>query len=659
MTQIVFRVDASARIGTGHLMRCLALAEALRERGAQVRFVCREHPGHLAALLRDRAFPVSMLPAPVGDQATGGEDYAAWLGARPEADAAETILVLKGNPDWLVVDHYGIGIEWERRLRPHVGKLLAIDDLANRPHDCDALLDQNYSATGDARYAGLVAEASRLLTGPRYALLADVYAAYRQTQRPPRYPPRRALLFFGGSDPANATGMALEAMSGDGLRELHVDIVVGRNYPHSAALREQAEARPRTVVHAPQRHLADLMAQADFAIGAGGATSWERMCLGLPSILVSIADNQRPACEALATAGLAKYVGHYPGTDARNLAKVVEQLVGDPHTLRELGDKGRHVADGLGAGRVAEAMLPSRFEDTRMRPGTGRAELVLEACGVPLGSLHWAPTGESARIDWALDPVALGRGWDARLVARGIDLMRETAGKPTYVELRRVQPRPARRSIAVLSDESSWMNEHIPALLLRWLEAGHRVLWTHERAELPSGDFCFLLGCGQVVPAAALARFRHSLVVHESDLPRGRGWSPMTWQILEGASRIPVTLLEASEKVDAGAVYAQEWVEFEGHELVQELRAAIGRSAISLCALFVDEFPAIIGRARAQSGDATVYRRRMPADSRLDAERSLASQFDLLRVVDAERYPGFFEHRGQRYLVDVRKAGKP
>ena len=132
----------------------------------------------------------------------------------------------------------------------------------------------------------------------------------------------------------------------------------------------------------------------------------------------------------------------------------------------------------------------------------------------------------------------------------------------------------------------------------------------------------------------------------------------MTWQILQGASRIPVTMIEAAEKVDAGVIYGQEWIMFEGHELLGELRAEIGRSTVGLCARFVEEYPAILDRAQPQNGEPTFYARRTPADSWLDAERSLASQFDLLRVVDAERYPGFFELRGERYLVDIRKAAK-
>lgn len=601
------------------------------------------------------------------------EDYASWLGASPDADAAQTIAALKAEkPEWLVVDHYGIGSQWERQVRPQVGRILVVDDLANRPHECDALLDQNYSPLGDARYAGLVTGACKVLTGSRYALLAPEYAHFRRALRPRRDPPERVLLFFGGSDPMNATAMALEALSRDGLRGLKVDIVLGRNYAHRAALHRLVEARPGTKVFEPQRHLAGFMAQADLAIGAGGSTTWERMCLALPTVLVSIAENQKPASEALRAAGLAYYAGHWPGINANLLAELVLRITRDAGALSRLGERIRTHVDGLGAGRVAEVMLPSRFEESRLRPDTEHdnscaggdasrspgTQLLLESGNVPLGWMHGKPDGDAVLIDWALDPIVQGRDWDARFVARGASMMCDVEqGNPVYVGKRsRIPTTGTRYSIAILSDPSSWMNEHIPTLLIHWLNAGHRVLWAHDKAQLQAGDFCFMLGCGQIVPSDTLARYRNCLVVHESDLPRGRGWSPLTWQILGGETKVPVTLLEAAEKVDSGAIYAQELLAFDGHELVDELRAAVGRAALGLCTRFVDRYPSILDQAREQDGTATYLPRRAPEDSRLDPLRPIDSQLDLLRVVDNQRYPAFFESRGHRYVLNILKS---
>ena len=148
----------------------------------------------------------------------------------------------------------------------------------------------------------------------------------------------------------------------------------------------------------------------------------------------------------------------------------------------------------------------------------------------------------------------------------------------------------------------------------------------------------------------------HNLVVHASDPPHGRGWSPLTWQVLEGAQRIPVTLLEAAESVDAGDIYLQEWFDLAGHELLDQLRDQVAQATLSLCRTFVGEYPNVLRKARLQSGEPSYYPRRGPEDSELNPDKSLAEQFDVLRVVDSERYPAFFKIRGQRYHLRIEKA---
>jgi methionyl-tRNA formyltransferase len=143
------------------------------------------------------------------------------------------------------------------------------------------------------------------------------------------------------------------------------------------------------------------------------------------------------------------------------------------------------------------------------------------------------------------------------------------------------------------------------------------------------------------------------LVVHESDLPSGKGWSPLTWQILEGKNRIPVTLFEATERVDSGDIYLQEWLEFEGHELIDELRQAQAAATLRLCREFVNRYPEVLQAAKPQVGKESFYPRRKPKDSQLDVNCSLAQQFNLLRVVDNEKYPSFFSHGGKTYIILV------
>lgn len=718
--KVVFRVDASTQMGIGHFMRCLTLAESLRERGAQIQFVCREHTGNLITLLQQKAMPVTVLPAPAVSDTASGENYAAWLGVTQAEDAEQTIKALSGEkPDWLVVDHYGLDVEWEQRLRPHTNRLMVIDDLANRHHDCDVLLDQNYSAEGERRYAGLVPDTCKLLVGPRYALLRPEYAAYRKTLRTREGQVARVLVFFGGSDPQNATGLALEALSHPDLKHLDVDVVIGTNNPHREALVKKAAEMAQATIYGSRPHLADLMAQADLAIGAGGATIWERMCLGLPSVVISIAENQRPASEALAEAKLIHYAGHFSDIKTDGLTQLLKQQIHATEKLAELSIQNRLQVDGLGALRLVEVLCPSDINEIRLRPAhegdivgyynwanepevrknsvnthaiawathqawfTNKLHdvnsrlFVLEAAALPVGQIRFDRYADEARIDYSLDVIVRGRGWGPRLVALGAVLMQniepvklrgdvKTGNEVSsavflrmgFTEINSALGGGAGRSIAILSDRASWMNDYIQELLLDWLIAGHRVLWVYDKEDLRPGDFCFYLSCGQIVPTNILSQFRHNLVVHESDLPKGKGWSPLTWQILEGKNRIPATLFEAAEKVDSGVIYAQEWMGFKGHELIDELREVQAKATIKLCKRFVDGYPQILGEAREQVGESDYYPRRLPNDSFINPEKSISELFAQLRVADSDRYPSFFNKLDHMYKISLEKYTK-
>lgn len=209
--------------------------------------------------------------------------------------------------------------------------------------------------------------------------------------------------------------------------------------------------------------------------------------------------------------------------------------------------------------------------------------------------------------------------------------------------------------LSLCTDETTWLNPHLEPLVADWRDAGHEVVHVHDPAAIPAGDVCFLLSLSRIVPASVRARNTHTLVVHGSDLPRGRGWSPMSWQVLEGASEIPMTLFEAEDGVDSGVIYLQEHFALDGTELVEELRALVAASTVRLCRRFAAEYPGVVTGARAQAGEPSFYARRRPEDSRLDPELSLREQLNLLRVVDNKRYPAFFDVDGQRYYLQITK----
>ena len=205
----------------------------------------------------------------------------------------------------------------------------------------------------------------------------------------------------------------------------------------------------------------------------------------------------------------------------------------------------------------------------------------------------------------------------------------------------------------ILTDADSWINPAVQDLVIDWGELGHQVCWAHEAHELPVADFCFCLSFSKLVSNEVRQLFTHTLVVHESDLPQGKGWSPLTWQILGGEDRIPVTLFEAADDVDSGQIYAQTWVAFEGHELIDELRAAQAKATRDLCYWFVDHYPESAVQGGEQQGEESFYARRRPEDSRLDPNKTIAEQFNLLRVVDNTRYPAFFEWQERRFVLTI------
>jgi methionyl-tRNA formyltransferase len=211
------------------------------------------------------------------------------------------------------------------------------------------------------------------------------------------------------------------------------------------------------------------------------------------------------------------------------------------------------------------------------------------------------------------------------------------------------------KQITIVSDRKNWINDHIPKWLPTLKEFAEEIIWVHEVSELTVGDMAFFLGCEQIVPRILLSRNRHNLVVHASDLPKGKGWSPLTWQILNGDNEIPVVLFEAAEKVDDGPIYIREQIVFEGTELIDEMRLELGRKTIALCNRFLREYPTVIEQAQDQHGESTYYPRRTPADSRLDPDLSIREQFRLMRVADNDRYPCYFELDGSTFEVKVER----
>lgn len=371
--KIVFRTDASLLMGSGHLMRCLTLADALKAQGAECHFISREHPGHLLEVIRERGYKVNCLVAPVQTAQAAIENiaieapkllqeptHAAWLGSTWQNDAQETAAILADlQPDWLVVDHYALDQRWESALRPHYQKLMVIDDLADRPHQCDLLLDQNLGCQPQD-YANLVPAQCKLLIGPQYALLRPEFAALRAYSLQRRQQPvlKNILITMGGVDQPNATGQVLQALKGCALpQDCSISVVMGLQAPWLEQVRAQAKDMPwPTEVMVNISDMAQRMADSDLAIGAAGSTSWERCCLGLPTLMVVLAKNQEKSCTALADIGAAIAIGGVKSIQKR-LQYLMKPLISSSIELKKLTTIAASIVEGHGAFLVANKIF--------------------------------------------------------------------------------------------------------------------------------------------------------------------------------------------------------------------------------------------------------------------------------------------------------------
>ncbi len=444
MLKVVFRVDASGEVGFGHLSRCINLAEVLRSRGNEVSFVCRDDEAKSFSALEDRLFTTVLLP-----MLSAGEVV------NQQEDAKQTIQALLGErPEWLIVDTYMLDKVWERLMRPHVAKIAVIEDLSSRVHDCDLLINQNYSERSATSFAKFVPKTCEILLGPRFALIGEHFRRLRELKSMQTPELKRIFVFCGGSDPQNLTQQVIDEISYSELSNVVVDVVVGAqnaSFERESAIKLNANVK----IHDAGGEFARIMSRADLAIGAGGTTSWERMCLGIPSIVVSIAENQNSACEKLGRDGLVNYLGTQSSLKPGAIRDAVIEAKTNVASFFDQIERGQILVDGMGCERVAEVMCPSDESELTVRlakpddcveffnwandPAVREQSLststiqwsdhkkwfaekissnscemyVLEASGLPVGQVRFEKSATAAEINYSLDKIVRNRRWSS------------------------------------------------------------------------------------------------------------------------------------------------------------------------------------------------------------------------------------------------------
>ncbi len=538
---ITFRADASTQIGTGHIMRCLTLADALKEQGACCHFICREHEGHLIDLVKSKGYIVTALPViknlsgqahsyNVGanspcdsisrDKLVRSEasslTHAPWLGATQDEDARQTIAAISAaqnlasqtcsyivgasllcdhiqqdqlartetssfsQPDWLIIDHYSLDQTWETLLAPYTKKILVIDDLADRKHHCHMLLDQNLGKT-PAHYQNLVPEHYALLLGPEYALLQSQYTELHLRTPPRKAPIKSILVYFGGSDQYDLTGMTAHAFLQLNRPDILLNVVMGNSYPYKEQLQKLTQTQSNIKLYQNLPSLATFMLQADLAIGAGGSTSWERCCLGLPAIIITLADNQMSIAQELDQRNLARWLGDAEKINIAAIQQALSQVLKEENDLEAWSQRCLSITQGLGAKTLAgymslnkhtplharlatfadETLLLNWANDQQTRknsfsslpitpdqhrhwfhqklrqPSTSKIYILESEEQLPIGQVRfdWQEEKQAWQVNYVLAPAARGRGLGAKVLKTALQKLNQINNKIIYGEV--------------------------------------------------------------------------------------------------------------------------------------------------------------------------------------------------------------------------------
>ncbi len=361
LTNIAIRVDASTRMGTGHVMRCLTLAKKLQQQNCQIVFLCKQHQGNLIAFIVEQGFTVLSLSAPIENIEQEVDDRK-WLGCSYQQDALEVKQALKYHPwlDWLIVDHYSLDRHWQKLIKPLANKIMVIDDLANRAHYCDLLLDQTLNRRKQD-YQRLVPKNCQLLLGADFMLLRDEFSQLRPLAKIKRVNTKsieNVLISMGGTDPDNISEQIIYALITikNSQPSLTIQVVISPMSTYLEQLKSFSHQYDWIKIIVKPKSMAKLMLEADIAIGSAGATAWERCCLGLPTLTIVSAKNQETIAHNLTQAGAAINLGYFYALTQKNFLQQLLATINSPALYINMVKSSFSCCSGLGADIVANLL---------------------------------------------------------------------------------------------------------------------------------------------------------------------------------------------------------------------------------------------------------------------------------------------------------------
>lgn len=348
---IFFRVDSSLLMGTGHMMRCLTLASYIERYGFKVKFIMRKHAGNMIGELKNRNIEYKLLPKPHNNSL---------LGVSEVEDANQCLKFIgKNKPDWLIVDHYGIGITWHNLIKPNVKKLMVIDDVGKKYINCDLLLNQNFGVNTNI-YKDLIPKNTCTLIGAEYSLLRRRFKELREIaikKRSTKSKFNNILITLGGLDSENLTQKILSKLEKINWVDMpNITIILGESAPNYESLNTTRQNYKFSIeLKKNIENMADYMLKADISIGAYGSTTWERCCLGLPALCFTMADNQKQIAKSLSKIKAVEYLGN--SSDSQSLEKLSELLPMKNQLAKSLSYNSLSIVDGNGCSRVLNVLL--------------------------------------------------------------------------------------------------------------------------------------------------------------------------------------------------------------------------------------------------------------------------------------------------------------